>query len=91
MPCSFMVITLSRSSGQETSECNGSAGSPLYGFMKVHSCTEESVTCLLLSTDQESRMKNVKQLIQGDTVLTDNTQGLFLTVPADLQSLLIFI
>lgn len=32
---SFMVITLSRFSGQETSECNGSAGSPRYGFMKV--------------------------------------------------------
>lgn len=33
--CSFMVITLSRFSGQETSECNGSAGSPQYGFITM--------------------------------------------------------
>lgn len=43
---SFMTITLSRCSGQETSECNGSAGSPQYGFMKVQGWRGGSVTCL---------------------------------------------
>lgn len=86
---SFMVITLSRFSGQETSECNGSAGSPQYGFMKVQGWREGSVTCLCFSTGRETPMNNVRELIQGDKVLTNNTQGLFLAVATEPQSLLI--
>lgn len=34
-------------------------------------------------------MNNVRELIQGDKLLTNNTQGLFLAVVADPQSLLV--
>lgn len=83
---SFMVITLSRSSGQETSECNGSAGGPQYGFMKVQGWRGGSVTCFCFL---QTPMNNVRELIQGDKLLTNNTQGLFLAVVADPQSLLV--
>lgn len=84
---SFMVITLSRSSGQETSECNGSAGSPQYGFMKVQGWRGGSVTCFCFL---QTPMNNVRALIQGDKFLTNNTRGLFLAVVTDTQSLLVW-
>lgn len=59
---SFMVITLSRSSGQETSECNGSAGSPQYGFMKVQGWRGGSVTCFCFL---QTPMNNVRELIRA--------------------------
>ena len=84
-----MVITLSRFSGQETSECNGSAGSPQYGFMKVQGSEGKIGHLPLFSADQETPMNNVRELIQGDRVLTNNTQRLFVAVVTDPQSLLI--
>lgn len=53
---SFMVMTLSSFSGQETSECNGSAGRPPYKFMNVQGWKEGS-THLLLFFSQNKRQQ----------------------------------
>lgn len=70
-----MVITLSRFSGQETSECNGSAGSPQYGFITMQGLEGRICHLLLFSTDRQTPMNNVRELIQGDRLLTNNTEG----------------
>lgn len=84
-----MVITLSRCSGQETSECNGSAGSPQYGFMKVQGWRKISVTYLCFQ-QPETQMNNLRELFASRWHdLINTTQWLCLVFAADSQSLLI--
>ena len=77
----FMVITLSCCSGHKTSERNGSAGSPKYGFMKYEGLgdvegteVEELIACFHLDK-QVAAMNNVTGIIQGDSILTNNNGG----------------
>lgn len=55
--------------------------------MKVQGWREGSVYLPLFSTDQETAMNNIRELIQDDMALINNTHGLFVAVIADLRCL----
>jgi len=79
--CSFMMITLSRCSGQETSECNGSVGSSEYGFMKVQGWRKGSVT-----TDQRHQLI-ISEWLSKVTVFEQNNTHHFWQLLLTLRKL----
>ena len=87
----FMVITLSCCSGHKTSERNGSAGSPEYGFMKyegqgdVEGTEVEELIAGSHLDERVTAMNNVTGIIQGDSLLTNNS-GRFVPGPRRLKS-----